>query len=210
MEYFLAISNIVLIAAVCVMLIMHGREKKDLVSAMNRILGEHLDPLQNDPVHLSVGEIMDILRVEGYVPERSDEKTVDFRKEGILYRVSYESNRMDLCSTFTMGKLTSEEREDASEICRSVSEGIIMADAVLEGPDRNGDSAVTFKISMMLVCRDEFAESFMEYLDIIDELHARFVKEYQGDDDRADSSSGQSDSPDAVSIPVSSRSKLLN
>ena len=208
MEYFLIFSNIVLIVAVCVMLVMRKREAKNMVSAIGKVLGEHLNPQRTEPEHLSVDGIMDILRVGGYVPERADEKTVDFKKEGILYRVIYAGNRMDMSLTFNMDKLSAEDERDVRDICARVSDSIIMADAFLDEPDKSGNSTITFRISMMLRCKDEFAASYGEYIEILDELHARFLKAYNEDD--SDGAADQPDDPAAIPVPPSSRSKLLN
>ncbi len=207
MEYCLIFSNIVLIVVVCVMLVRQEFKSKSLVAAIGKVLGEHLDQSQQEPVHLSVDEIMDVLRTGGYVPSRTDEKTVDFKKEGILYRVSYAGNRMDMSLTFNMDKLSAEEERDVRDICARVSASIIMADAFLDEPDKDGNSTITFRISMMLRCKDEFAASYGEYIEILDELHARFIKAYnEGDDSATD----QPDDPAAIPVPPSSRSKLLN
>ncbi len=208
MEYCLIFSNIVLIAVVCVMLVRQEFKAKGLVTAIGKVLGEHLDRSQTEPVHLSADGIMDVLRIGGYVPERIDEKTVDFKKEGILYRVTYAGNRMDMSLTFNLDKLSAEEEQDVRDICARVSDSIIMADAFLDEPDKSGNSTITFKISMMLRCRDEFAASYGEYIEILDELHARFIKASNENDD--DSATDQPDDPAAIPVPPSSRSKLLN
>ncbi len=209
MEYCLILSNVVLIVAVCVMLVMRARESKNLISAIGKVLAEHLNPQRNEPEHLSADGIMDVLRTGGYVPERADEKTVDFKKEGILYRVAYSGNRMDMSLAFNMDKLSAEDERDVRDICARVSDSIIMADAFLDEPDRNGNSTITFKISMMLRCKDEFAASYGEYIEILDELHARFLKAYN-EEDSDDSPADQPDDPAAIPVPPSSRSKLLN
>ena len=208
MEYCLILSNVVLIVAVCVLLVTRARESKNLISAMAEVLGEHLNQPRNEPEHLSVDGIMDVLRTGGYVPERADEKTVDFKKEGILYRVAYAGNRMDMSLSFNMDKLSAEDERDVRDICARVSDSIIMADAFLDEPDRNGNYTITFRISMMLRCRDEFAASYREYSEILDELHARFLK--ASGEDEGDGSAEQQDDPAAIPVPTSSRSKLLN
>lgn len=153
--------------------------------------------------HLSVEGIMDVLKQEGYVPELVDECTVGFKKEGISYRVLYSHNRMDLTLSFTMDKPDAEEAERVRDVCRRVSDTIIMADVFLDGPDNAGEYTVVFKISLILRTKAEFAVSFAEYMDIIVELHSRFYKEYDAGEDTEVQDVDETSDPASLPVGVS-------
>lgn len=158
---------------------------------------------EHEAEHLSVEGIMDVLKNEGYVPERVDECTVGFKKEGISYRVLYSHNRMDLTLSFTMDKPDAEEAERVRDVCRRVSDTIIMADVFLDGPDNAGEYTIVFKISLILRTKAEFAASFAEYMDIIVELHSRFYKEYDTGEDAEGQDIDEASDPAALPVGVS-------
>lgn len=180
------------------------KKRDDLNSRLIKYLGE-LAKLESEPEHLSVEGIMDVLAKEGYKPERADENTVDFKKEGINYRVSYSRNRMDLTLSFTMDKPDPEEESRVRDICAQVSDTIIMADVFLDGPDKDGEYTILFKISLILRTKAEFAASFSEYLGIISELHSRFYKEYDRGEDADAQSDDEASDPASITIGVSSK-----
>ena len=180
------------------------KKREDLYGRLAKYLNES-GKTESELEHLTVEGIMDVLAKEGYKPERADETTVDFKKEGINYRISYSRNRMDLTLSFTMDKPDAEEESRVRDICAQVSDTIIMADVFLDGPDKDGEYTILFKISLILRTKAEFAASFSEYLGIISELHSRFYKEY----DKGEDSDGQADDetsdPAAITIGVSSK-----
>lgn len=158
---------------------------------------------EHEAEHLSVESIMDVLKQEGYVPELVDECTVSFKKEGISYRVLYSHNRMDLTLSFTMDKPDAEEAERVRDVCRRVSDTIIMADVFLDGPDNAGEYTIVFKISLILRTKAEFAASFAEYMDIIVELHSRFYKEYDAGETAEVQDVDETSDPAALPVGVS-------
>lgn len=180
------------------------KKREDLYGRLAKYLKESAKP-ETDPEHLSVEGIMDVLKTEGYKPEQADENTVDFKKEGINYRISYSHNRMDLTLSFTMDKPDDEEESRVRDICSRVSDTIIMADVFLDGPDKEGEYTILFKISLILRTKAEFAASFSEYLGIISELHSRFYKEYDKSEDADGQADDDASDPAAITIGVSSK-----
>lgn len=213
MDIFTDITVVLAFIVVCfawVISILHvldSRKREGLYLRLVRFLDESDRKkacIDIEPEHLSVEGVMDVLKKEGYMPSQADETTVDFKKEGIIYRVSYSHNRMDMVLSFSIDKPDAEEESRVREICRQVSDTIIMADVFLDGPDNDGEFTILFKISMILRTKAEFAASFSEYMSIITELHSRFYKEYDKGEDEGVQDDEAAD-PAALTIGVSSK-----
>lgn len=205
---YLAIADIFLLIAAGVMIYLLYLEPGKTAKAVGDEFKKYVNPPREDAEHLSVDGIMDILRVEGYVPERVDEYVVSFKKEGTLYRVSYNSNRMDFYMSFNMERLSQDEETRVRTICRQVSDSIIMAEAVLDGPDKEGEFTLHFRISLMLACRAEFKASVSEYIDILNELHERFLNAYNDEEGKTDGDAAE-DAPDPAAFPVTPSSRKV-
>ena len=199
--FILAFLTLVSVVGLAVYFIGKARRWDRVSDSLVRSL-ESGKPVQ-EAEHLSVEGIMDVLKNEGYAPELVDECTVGFKKEGISYRVLYSHNRMDLTLSFTMDKPDVEEAERVRDVCRRVSDTIIMADVFLDGPDNAGEYTIVFKISLILRTKAEFAASFAEYMDIIIELHSRFYKEYDTGEDAEVQDIDEASDPAALPIGLS-------